>query len=81
MFDTNAVRAHGTALLRIALPRFALWVILVAARALLRCLFRPSATTDVHRIDDRTLRDIGISRADLMAGGRLDHARTGRRTR
>ena len=76
MFDTNAVRAHGTALSSIAL-----WVVLITARALLRCLFRPSATTDVRRIDDRTLRDIGISRADLMAGGRLDHARTGRRTR
>ena len=76
MLDTNAVRAHGT-----ALPRIALWVILIAVRALVRCLFWPRATTDVHRIDDRTLRDIGLSRADLMAGGRLDHGRPGRRTR
>lgn len=33
--------------------------------------------TDPHRFDDRLLRDIGVSRADLMAASRLGRSRRG----
>lgn len=70
MRTTDAARAYGA-----ALPRSIAMTILAVCRTMVLRRAKPPCLTDLHRIDDRTLRDIGVSRTDLMAASRLGRTR------
>ncbi|WP_448208728.1 DUF1127 domain-containing protein [Azospirillum sp. sgz302134] len=59
----------------LARPKSIALAVLALVLALFRSLPRQRAITDLHRVDDRLLRDIGLTRADILAATRL-----GRRT-